>query len=102
MGLSSAQPPEPGEARFSINRQICQAGEYDALRDRLPHRRRREVPRLPSGHLGLIVQAVTNDDYPLRTIYGSVPASGDLNLALERLERTLRRKMSEPVDRDRR
>jgi hypothetical protein len=80
---------------FAVLTRVCDAAEYDELRDRLPRRRRRAVPDLTPGHLGLIVQAVTTGDCPLRTIFGAVPSAGDPAAALARLERELRRSLGE-------
>jgi hypothetical protein len=79
---------------YAVTRQVCEAEEYNEFRDRLPQRRRRQIPVLPPGHLGLIVQAVSVDDYPLRTVYGNVPVAIDPAAALDGLERELRRSMS--------
>lgn len=80
---------------FSVSRHVCDADEYHEARDRLPQFRRRSVPRLPPGHLGLLVQAVAAGDCPLFTLFGSVPASADPGSALDELERQLRRTLGE-------
>ena len=83
---------------FAVASQVCNRDEYVEQRNRLPLLRRRRVPPLPPGHLGLIVQAVSVDDFPLRTIYGSVPATTDPSAALDGLERELRQRMGEADD----
>jgi len=79
---------------FAVTRLVCEAEEYNEFRNRLPRLRRRQVPALPPGHLGLIVQAVSVGDCPLRTVYGNVPATTDPSAALEELEQELRRGMA--------
>ncbi|MGD9734025.1 MAG: hypothetical protein AB7V58_00200 [Solirubrobacterales bacterium] len=78
---------------FTVARQVCGAEEYDEHRERLPQLRRLRVPPVPPGHLGLIVQAVSVGDFPLRTVYGSVPSTGDSKAALDELELVLRRSL---------
>lgn len=84
---------------FAVTRQICEADEYNEARGRLPRLRRRQVPALPPGHLGLIVQAVSVDDFPLRTVYGTVPATADPGVTLDGLERELRQRIGEAGER---
>lgn len=86
---------------FAVARQVCDADEYNEVRNRLPQRRQRQIPTLPPGHLGLIVQAVSVDGCPLRTVYGNVPATTDPAAALDGLERELRQSMAEAGDRGR-
>lgn len=88
---------EPDNARtvgFTVTRHVCIADEYEELRERLPQLRRRGMPALPAGHTGLIAQAVSPDDFPLRTVYGSMPTEGDAQAALDRLEDELRRSVT--------
>lgn len=75
---------------FTVARQVCGAEEYNEHPQRLPQLRR---PRVPPGHLGLIMQAVSVGDFPLRTVYGSVPSSGDSMAPLDKLELVLRRSL---------
>lgn len=86
---------------FVVASQVCDADEFNEVRNRLPQRRRRQVPTVPPGHLGLIVQAVSVDDCPLRTVYGNVPATADPSAALDGLERELRQSMGDAGDRGR-
>lgn len=83
---------------FTVARQVCDADEYNEVRDRLPQLRRRQVPLLPPGHLGLLVQAVAGGDCPLLTLFGSVPATADPAAALDGLERRLRQALGEVAE----
>jgi hypothetical protein len=54
-------------------RGVCERADFNALRSRLPRSVRRSFERAPAGHLGLVVQIVSADDYTLATLRGHVP-----------------------------
>lgn len=68
---------------------ICDADEFNALRERLPRHARAGVAPATHRDVGLVVQAV-RDDVPLATMYAVTPADGDHSIALALLERSLR------------
>lgn len=74
-------------------RGVCPREEFNALRDRLPRSVRRDVEPVPSGHVGLIVQAITGGDCTVLTAYGHIRAGDDPAGALAALERRLRRQL---------
>ena len=76
-------------AKPEVLRLICDADEFNALRERLPRRTRAGVAPATQHDVGLVVQAV-RDDVPLATMYAVTPADGDHSIALARLERLLR------------
>jgi hypothetical protein len=59
---------------------------FNALCSRLPRSVRRSVEPAPPGHLGLVVQIVSADDYALATVRGHVPVDCDVKSELARLE----------------
>jgi hypothetical protein len=69
-----------------VLRAVYEPAEFNALRLRLPRAQRDRVGPAPSDHLGLVVQIVTPDDYPLATVRGHVPANADLGHELSLLE----------------
>lgn len=72
-----------------VLRLICDADEFNALRERLPRHARAGVAPATHRDVGLVVQAV-RDDVPLATMYAITPADGDHSIALALLERSLR------------
>lgn len=76
-------------AKPEVLRLICDADEFNALRERLPKRARAGIAPATQLDVGLVVQAV-RDDVPLATMYAVTPADSDHSIALARLERSLR------------
>jgi len=75
-------------AKPEVLRLICDADEFNALRERLPRRARAGIAPATQRDVGLVVQAV-RDDVPLATMYAVTPADSDHSIALARLERSL-------------
>jgi hypothetical protein len=64
-----------GEPGWCLRSYVLDREEFNALRIRLPRAVRRDVEVVPQGHVGLIAQAVVDDEPPLAVLYGSAPAS---------------------------
>ncbi len=75
---------------YSVVRRVCQESEYNQLRSSLRRSARLRVPVVPPGYVGLVVQALSVDDCPLKTVYGFADAGADHEEALEALEEELR------------
>lgn len=69
--------------------------DFNALRNRLPRSVRRSVEPAPPGHLGLVVQIVSADDYALATVRGHAPVDCDVTSELARLEAKAREHLAE-------
>jgi len=78
---------------YSVVRRVCAEGEYNQLRSSLPRSARRTVPVIPPGHVGLVVQAVSVDDCPLKTVYGVATDETNHDAALDVLEVELRQQI---------
>lgn len=84
---------EPASRGYRIARGLWQREEFNRHRDRLPRSVRRDVDPVPPGHVGLLVQAVTEEDVPLMAVYGHVVADIDPSGALADLERRLQSRL---------
>lgn len=90
MKRERARPAEAGKRGFQIACRVCPRAEFNAYRARLPRSVRRDVEVVPSGHVGLIVQAIVGGDSPLLAVYGYVRADRNPADALAALECRLR------------
>jgi len=75
-------------------RGVYERADFNALRSRLPRAVRRSVEPAPPGHLGLVVQIVSADDYALATVRGHVPVECDVRSELARLEAKAREQLT--------
>lgn len=71
----SMTEPLPGAPGWCLRSYVLDRKEFNALRTRLPRAVRRDVEVVPEGHVGLIAQAVVDDEPPLAVLYGSAPAA---------------------------
>ncbi len=78
------------EPRYQILRAVCKRDEFNSIRAELPRVARRDVEPAPEGHVGLMVQAVAEDGFPLVTLYEHVPEFTKLEEAFSELEARVR------------
>jgi hypothetical protein len=65
------------ERRWQLRSYLLDRVEFNELRARLPRAVRRDVDAAPEGHVGLVVQAIADDEggTPLAILYDNAPAS---------------------------
>jgi hypothetical protein len=78
------------EPRYQILRAVCERDEFNSIRAELPRVARRDVEPAPEGHVGLMVQAVAEDGFPLVTLFEHVPEFTKLEEAFSELEARVR------------
>lgn len=77
----------PVKHSYRVVRAVHERDEFNAIREGLPQATRRLVEPAPPGHVGLTVQAISqDDDFPLVTLYEHIPSSADTVVALSELE----------------
>lgn len=72
---------------------VYERDDFNALLSGLPRAIRSAVEPAPPGHVGLIVQIVSDDDCALATVRGHAPAQADLAQELSRLEAVAREQL---------